>query len=83
MLETANVKRIRIVFLRDINNAISIKKHQTSLYSMFNYQLLIRGRQFAVCGPHASRHSAFSGPRKYSRKIFKSEIFPNISQQIL
>jgi len=25
-------------------------------------------------GPHAARHSVFSGPRKHSGKIFKSEI---------
>jgi len=33
--------------------------------------------QLQACGPHVTRHSVFSGPRKHSGKIFKFEICRN------
>jgi len=39
-----------------------------------------RGGQLAARGPHVARHSVFSGPRKHSGKIIKSEISSNSSQ---
>jgi len=39
-----------------------------------------KGGQIAARGPHVARHSVFSGPRKRSGKIFKSEISFNLSQ---
>jgi len=34
--------------------------------------------QLQARGPHVARHSVFSGPRKHSGKIFKSEIVQSV-----
>jgi len=40
--------------------------------------VLVQG--WAISGPNVARHSVFSGPRKHSGTIIKSEIFSNLSQ---
>jgi len=41
---------------------------------------LARGGQIAARGPNVARHSVYSGPRKSSRNVFKSEISFNLSE---
>jgi len=42
-----------------------------------------RGGQIAARGPNVAHHSIWSGLRRHSENIFKSEISLNVSQQML
>jgi len=41
------------------------------------------GNELAARWPLVACHSVFSGPRKHLGKIFKSEIFSNLSQLVI
>jgi len=55
----------------------------TPLYMTLTMILYGSGGQLAARGPHVAHHSIFSGLRRHSGKIIKSEISSNLSQKIL
>jgi len=69
-----------VLSVHTTEDLINVKQQTRSVYFLVYWA---RGGQIAARGPHVTRHSVFSGPRKHSGKIFKSEISFRLSQQML